>query len=51
VRAALRWTVLIVLLSAAGLLAGDRVLSTFMLAAGVLASGLLLVVIRRSQRE
>jgi hypothetical protein len=51
VRAALQWAVLIVLLSVAGLLAGDRVLSVFMLVVGVAASTLLLVIIGRSLRE
>ena len=55
-RAALHWIVLIVLLSAAGLLAGRAgtpafVLSAGTLGVGVLAGAVLLMVVRRSRRE
>jgi hypothetical protein len=56
VSALLRWVVLIMLLSAAGLLAGRPgtaafVLSAFTLGIGILAGGVLIVLIRFSQRE
>ena len=55
-RAALHWIVLIVLLSGAGLLTGRAgtaafALSAFTLGVGVLAGTVLLIVMRRSQRE
>ena len=55
-RAALHWIVLILLLSGAGLLAGGPGTATFtlsalMLGVGVLAGVVVLMVIRRSQRE
>ena len=50
-RVALRWIVLVVLLSAAGLAAGERVLSAFMLAVGLVAGIVLAVVLRFSQHE
>lgn len=55
-RAALGWTVLIVLLSGAGLLAGRPdsggfVLSAITLAAGLVAGAILLVAIRFARRE
>lgn len=55
-RAALGWIVLIVLLSGAGLLAGSPgtagfTLSALMLGIGLLAGAVLLMIVRRSQRE
>jgi len=52
----LRWIILIVLLSGAGLLAGRPgtgafVLSAYTLGVGVLAGAVLLVLIRLAQRE
>jgi len=56
VRMLLRWIILIVLLSAAGLLAGRPgtagfVLSALTLGIGVVAGAVLLVLIRLTQRE
>jgi hypothetical protein len=56
VRVLLRWVVLIVLLSGAGLLAGRRgtgafVLSAVTLGIGILAGAVLIVLIRFSRRE
>ena len=55
-RAAVRWIALIVLLSGAGMLAGQPgtaayVLSALMLAAGVVAGAVVMVVTRFSRRE